>query len=115
MIVCSCNIITERDIEQVIIGLLDEQEWRLIVPAQVYHTLGKFGKCCGCFPNVSQIIVRVTEQYHLEKETPHGLLQTLLSNLGEKHLNYQSALSKIKRKQLKPQFGLSGRLYFSKI
>jgi|GEM_PF-1467980 len=67
MIVCSCNIMTKTEIEQVIIDLLDEQQWRLIVPAQVYNVLGKHGKCCRCLPNVSQMIVKITEQYHVEK------------------------------------------------
>ena len=26
------------------------------------------GRCCGCFPNVVDIIVEVTEKYHLQME-----------------------------------------------
>ena len=87
MIVCSCNIITKAEIEQVIIDLLDEQQWRLIVPAQVYNALGKHGKCCRCFPNVSQMIVEITEQYQKGKQTPVGERQILLNNPNEKHMH----------------------------
>ena len=64
MLVCHCNIITEKEIERTIIDLLDADRWQLIVPAKVYHALGKRGRCCGCFPNVVETIIRVTEDYH---------------------------------------------------
>ena len=64
MLVCHCNLITQKEIEQVIVGLLDADPWQLIVPAKVYHTLKKRGRCCGCFPNVVETIIRVTEDYH---------------------------------------------------
>ena len=64
MLVCHCNLITEKEIEEAIVALLDEDAWQLIVPAKVYHTLKKRGRCCGCFPNVVETIIRVTEQYH---------------------------------------------------
>lgn len=64
MIVCHCNLITQREIEETITGLLDQDRWQLIVPAKVYHSLRKRGRCCGCFPNVVETIIRVTEEYH---------------------------------------------------
>ncbi|MEW9806253.1 (2Fe-2S)-binding protein [Mesorhizobium marinum] len=64
MLVCHCNVITEREIEEAIIQLLERDPWTLIVPAKVYHTLQKRGRCCGCFPNVVETIIRVTEHYH---------------------------------------------------
>jgi hypothetical protein len=68
MLICHCNIITEREIEQTIIDLLDQDPWQLIVPAKVYHTMQKRGRCCGCFPNVVETIIRVTENYHSRSE-----------------------------------------------
>ncbi|MHC2352224.1 hypothetical protein ACVMB3_001682 [Sinorhizobium meliloti] len=41
MLVCSCNFITEKEIEDTIVGLLDEDCWQLIVPAKVYHAMEK--------------------------------------------------------------------------
>ena len=64
MLVCHCNLITQKEIESTIIELLDGDPWQLIVPAKVYHTLKKRGRCCGCFPNVVETIIRVTEEYH---------------------------------------------------
>jgi bacterioferritin-associated ferredoxin len=64
MLICSCNVITDKEIEKAIISLLDKDPWQLIVPAKVYHTLHQRGRCCGCFPNVVETIIRVTEEYH---------------------------------------------------
>ena len=52
MLICQCNVITEKEIEQTILDMLEEDAWQLIVPAKVYHRLQKRGRCCGCFPNV---------------------------------------------------------------
>src|SRR5690606_10296663 len=64
MLICSCNIITDKEIEQAIISLLDEDAWQLIVPSKVYHRLAQRGRCCGCFPNVVELIIKVSEEYH---------------------------------------------------
>jgi bacterioferritin-associated ferredoxin len=64
MLICHCNIITEKEIEQTITSLLETDPWQLIVPAKVYHAMMKRGRCCGCFPNVVETIIRVTENYH---------------------------------------------------
>lgn len=71
MLVCHCNVITQREIEQAVIALLDADPWQLIVPAKVYHALEKRGRCCGCFPNVVETIIQVTEVYHSRAE-PDG-------------------------------------------
>jgi bacterioferritin-associated ferredoxin len=57
MIVCSCNIITRRDIEAVIERLLADDPYAVLTPNLIYHRLGRRGRCCGCFPQVSQILV----------------------------------------------------------
>ena len=64
MLICHCNILTLKEIETTIVELLDEDRWQLIVPMKVYHRLHKRGRCCGCFPNVVETIIRVTEEYH---------------------------------------------------
>jgi bacterioferritin-associated ferredoxin len=60
MIVCSCNIITRRDIEAVIEEILVADPYAVLTPNLLYHRLGRRGKCCGCFPHVSQILVEQT-------------------------------------------------------
>ena len=57
MIVCSCNIITRRDIEAVIEEILLEDAYAVLTPNLLYHRLGRRGKCCGCFPHVTDILV----------------------------------------------------------
>lgn len=64
MLVCQCNLITQKEIEAEIVSMLDDDAWQLIVPAKVYHAMAKRGRCCGCFPNVVETIIRVTEDYH---------------------------------------------------
>jgi len=91
MLVCSCNVIDQAEIEQVITELLDEDCWRLIVPGQVYHAMNKRGKCCGCFPNVVGIIVRVTEAYHREQETAEAEIISFIDRLKEKHVQCETA------------------------
>jgi bacterioferritin-associated ferredoxin len=63
MLVCQCNVITDREIKRVILDLLSEDPWAIIVPAKVYRELEKRCKCAGCVPNVVDII---TEEYHLQ-------------------------------------------------
>lgn len=69
MLVCHCNLITQQEIEETIVSLLDKDPWQLLVPAKVYHALSKRGRCCGCFPNVVETIIRVTEDYHRRLDT----------------------------------------------
>ena len=57
MIVCSCNIITRREIEAVIEGLLADDPYAVLTPGLIYHRLGKRGRCCSCFPHVSRVLV----------------------------------------------------------
>ena len=71
MLVCQCNVITEREIVRVIKDLLRDDPWQIIVPAKVYRELEKRCKCSGCVPNVVDLITGVTHEYHLElAETP---------------------------------------------
>lgn len=57
MIVCSCNLITRRDIEATIERLLAEDRHAVLTPGLIYHRLGKRGKCGGCFAHVVEIEV----------------------------------------------------------
>ncbi|HTV71567.1 MAG TPA: (2Fe-2S)-binding protein [Rhizobiaceae bacterium] len=68
MLICHCNLITEKEIEEAILAILEQDPWQLVVPAKVYHWMHKRGRCCGCFPNVVETIIRVTEAYHASSE-----------------------------------------------
>lgn len=81
MLVCHCNMITQKEVEATIVSLLEEDPWQLLVPAKVYHALGKRGRCCGCFPNVVETIIRVTEEYHRRMNTGGGEMVTHLDRV----------------------------------
>ena len=85
MLVCSCNYITDKDIKDTIVQLLDEDCWQLIVPAKVYHAMSKRGRCCGCFPNVVDLIIRTTEEYHAMRHSTEAELTVYMSRLRQFH------------------------------
>jgi len=87
MIVCHCNYIAEKDIEDTIVGMLDEDCWQLIVPAKVYHAMAKRGRCCGCFPNVVDIIIRTTAEYHTRRDSTESEIIDFMTRLKELNLN----------------------------
>lgn len=94
MIVCSCNIITSKEIEEVVIGFLNEDEWQLITPGKVYQAMSARGKCCGCFPGVIDIIVETTQQYHARMQSPEPKVTDLLNRIAEQRLRMESAKRK---------------------
>ncbi|TPW32976.1 (2Fe-2S)-binding protein [Pararhizobium mangrovi] len=83
MIVCHCNLIAQKEIEDTIVEMLDEDRWQLIVPAKVYHAMGKRGRCCGCFPNVVDTIIRVTRDYHAERHSTPSEIVDFMARLEE--------------------------------
>lgn len=90
MLICHCNLITQKEIEDTIIELLEKDPWTLIVPAKVYHTLQKRGRCCGCFPNVVETIIRVTEEYHARSEAGGEEVVSHLDRVRELRVQYGS-------------------------
>ncbi len=91
MIVCSCNILMEDEIRKVITGLLSDDPWQLIVPVQVYHEMGKRGKCCGCFPRLVDMIVETTHQFHIDMQSEEEKVVQFISRLKEKHEQCETA------------------------
>ncbi|GAB4353741.1 MAG: (2Fe-2S)-binding protein [Oricola sp.] len=91
MIVCSCNVIMKREIEEVVIGLLARDAWRLITPGTVYHAMKRRGRCCGCFPNVIAIIVETTERYHRQLETPEAEIIPFIRKIRAEHERCETA------------------------
>lgn len=91
MIVCSCNVIMKTEIEEAIISLLEKDAWQLITPGVVYHSLRQRGRCCGCFPNVTAIIVATTERYHRERETPEAEIIPFIQKIRAEHDRCETA------------------------
>jgi hypothetical protein len=48
MIVCSCLVITDRDIEEALVEILSQDNAPLPTPGVVYRHLSKKMVCCGC-------------------------------------------------------------------
>jgi hypothetical protein len=97
MMVCSCNLITDKDIKETIVSLLDEDCWQLIVPGKVYHAMNKRGRCCGCFPNVVDLIVRTTEDYHAARRSEGEDVVVFMERLRAFHREQKAAI--IERRQ----------------
>ena len=66
MLICQCNVITDREIREIVLSFLRADPWEIIVPAKVYRVLELRTKCAGCVPNVVDIITSVTEEFHLQ-------------------------------------------------
>lgn len=81
MIVCHCNVITVAEIESVIAELLAADPWVMLTPNKVYHALGKRGKCCGCFPNVIDLMIAAVERMRIEGGERHVWADTTLTHL----------------------------------
>ena len=62
MFVCQCNFLSRSEIEAAVERLLADDPWQLIVPSKVYHSMRIRGRCCGCFPEVVEIIGEVSER-----------------------------------------------------
>jgi bacterioferritin-associated ferredoxin len=92
MLVCHCNVITERDIERVVTDFLDADPWQLIVPAMVLHELNKRGACCNCFPNIVDIVIRTTENYHLKRGVDEVALSDMRRRLDTMRLRHRRIL-----------------------
>jgi len=56
MIVCSCNVLTKRDILDVAERLTLEQPGRPLTPARIYRALGTKAQCTLCFALVRKLI-----------------------------------------------------------
>ena len=66
MIVCSCTVITDRDIEGALLEILRAPDAPIPTPGIVYRHLSKRMHCCGCAPlAVETIYNKVAE---LEKK-----------------------------------------------
>lgn len=98
MLICHCNVIEEKEIEAAIVALLDADPWQLIVPAKVYHSLGKRGRCCGCFPNVVETIIRVTEDYHCHANPGDADAVTFLDRVKQLRGQYGSRVHERRNK-----------------
>lgn len=98
MLVCHCNLITDKDIEEIVLALLQQDPWQLIVPAKVFREFENRGRCCGCVPNIVDIIIKVTENYHLEKARSTAELIDVQERLAELRARRKGGFGEGRRK-----------------
>lgn len=66
MIVCSCAVITDRDLEQAVREVMSQPNAPLPTPGVIYRHLQKKMQCCGCAPLAADTIYAKMEE--LEKQ-----------------------------------------------
>ncbi|MCU0832106.1 MAG: (2Fe-2S)-binding protein [Rhizobiaceae bacterium] len=100
MIVCHCNVITREEIVAEIEAMLAVDEWQLIVPLKVYHALERRGRCCGCFPQVTSIIVETSEKWHQARATPQAEIICFIAQLKDVHRQQEIVRLEAQRRNL---------------
>ncbi len=94
MIVCSCNLIQKQEVEAVVNDLLTRDPWQFIPPETIYFALNKRGKCFGCLPNLAQLILTTTLNFHKAIHTPDKEIHALMQSLQVEYNCYEMAKTK---------------------
>lgn len=50
MIICSCTMISDKDIEEALVEILNQPDAPIPTPGVVYRHLSRRMNCCGCAP-----------------------------------------------------------------
>jgi hypothetical protein len=66
MIICSCVVITDKDLEQAVLEVMSQPNAPLPTPGVIYRHLQKKMQCCGCAPLAADTIYAKMEE--LEKK-----------------------------------------------
>ena len=90
MIVCSCQQVSDLDIELALLDILNQPEAPIPTPGVVYRTMQKRMNCCGCAPLAVDVIYAKLES--LEKK---GLICPYLS------LSTRERLARMKHREKK--------------
>lgn len=61
MIVCSCAVISDHDIEVAVLDIMSGPDAPIPTPGVVYRQLEKKLKCCGCLPITVAVIYEKLE------------------------------------------------------
>jgi len=61
MIICSCAVISDHDIEMAVLDIMSGPDAPIPTPGVVYRQLEKKLKCCGCLPVTVAVIYEKLE------------------------------------------------------
>ena len=93
MIICSCTMISDHDIEDALVEILGQPNAPIPTPGVVYRHLKKRMNCCGCAPLAVETIYNKVEE--LERK---GLIcPDVCATARSKLLEFSSARSLLRR------------------
>lgn len=58
MILCSCAVLTDKELARVVAAMFAEDPQTVVTPGSVFHRLGKRIVCGGCGPLVVEAIAQ---------------------------------------------------------
>ena len=70
MIICSCNVWSDKQLRQAAEEMRADPDARLPTPGAVFRKLGCRPRCGGCFPNVIDIIHQNADKAVTKAATP---------------------------------------------
>ena len=70
MIICSCNVLTDKDLEKAAAEIRDDPSGRIVTPGGCFKKLNCRPKCGNCFPMVVQVIHRSYNNSKLRESRP---------------------------------------------
>jgi bacterioferritin-associated ferredoxin len=62
MIVCSCSLITSKDIAEAVAAIRTAQPFVVLTPGLIYRHLGKRPSCGNCLPLITKLMVAYDEE-----------------------------------------------------
>ena len=62
MIVCSCTMITSKDIAEAVSALRTKDPFVVLTPGLIYRQLGKRPSCGSCLPLITELMVAYDEE-----------------------------------------------------
>jgi bacterioferritin-associated ferredoxin len=62
MIVCSCSMITSKDVAEAVTALRTADPLVVLTPGLIYRYLGKRPSCGGCLPLITKLMVAFDEE-----------------------------------------------------
>ena len=66
MIICSCAVVSDKDLEQAVLEVMSQPNAPLPTPGVIYRHMQKKMQCCGCAPLAAETIYAKMEE--LEKK-----------------------------------------------
>jgi bacterioferritin-associated ferredoxin len=62
MIVCSCSMISAKDIHKAVSALRTKDPFVVLTPGLIYRQLGKRPSCGSCLPLITKLMVAYDEE-----------------------------------------------------